>query len=35
MDFTKQQLETQSEEDLCNFLYLSEAYYLDPKVIKR
>jgi hypothetical protein len=31
----KHMLETLSDEDLCSHLYLAEAYYLDPKKIKR
>ena len=32
---TKKQLESASEDDLCSDLYMSEAYYFDPKKIKR
>jgi len=28
-------LEAQSEEDICSHLYVTEAYYFNPKQIKR
>ena len=32
---TKKMLDTQSEDDVCSHLYVTEAYYLDPKRVKR
>ncbi len=31
----RRMLENSSDEDICNHLYLSEAYYFNPKQIKR
>lgn len=31
----KRMLETMTEEEICSHLYLNEAYYFNPKQIKR
>ncbi len=31
----KRMLESQSDEEICSFLYMSEAYYFNPKQLKR
>ena len=28
-------LESQTDEEICSFLYMSEAYYFNPKQLKR
>lgn len=31
----KRMLENQTDEEICSFLYMSEAYYFNPKQLKR
>ncbi len=31
----RRMLETMSDEDICSHLYIAEAYYFNPKQIKR
>ena len=33
--FDKKMLESESTEDIVNFLYMNEGYYFNPKLLKR
>mmetsp|Transcript_19088 Transcript_19088/g.18219 ORF Transcript_19088/g.18219 Transcript_19088/m.18219 type:complete len:332 (+) Transcript_19088:7-1002(+) len=35
INLDRKTLETSSDEDICNLIYVTEAYYFDPKKIKR